>query len=400
MSLFLQLPQEIIDVLVDYLHETEGRQQTRVCSLIHRSFTYRAHYYLFSTIQFSSDNSPVGRGKSQRICLLNEILHRKPYIAGLVRDIHLCLTPSDSRWITEDSEVLETMRLLIKLGCAPRKCVIEKHRYAWRPQIYNPRVFMEVFVQEIVAPTVTHLEIRGLHGVPADFPSSFANLNTLVVEDVAFDAPVLQIPPTSSPRILDLDLRDLDRVPEISGLPITRGIYDLDLTHLQRLKVSLWFKMMHRLVTGLFSLAAAHLQSLSLLYVDEYITTMDISQLKRLRVLELHFNTHRDFPVQLSDVIHSMSCSGVLEEVKVEVTVGFDSWKSFISRLDGWAQLDASLCIISSGREFRYTCLFRYPCREGEFEERRSELLDLIQWNLPLSFATPKLSMYHNLTSY
>ncbi|KIM35859.1 hypothetical protein M413DRAFT_325876 [Hebeloma cylindrosporum] len=273
MSLFLQLPQEIIDVLVDYLHKTEGRQQTRVCSLIHRSFTYRAHYYLFSTIQFSPDNSPGGRGKSQRISRLNEILHRKPHIAEFVRNIHLCLSPSDSRWITEDSEVLDTMRLLIKLGCAPRKCVIKKTRYTWRPKIHNPRVFMEVFVQEIVAPTVSYLEIRGLQGVPADFLSSFANLNTLVMDDVAFDGPALEIPPTSSPRILDLDLRDLDRVPEVSGFPITQGIYDLDLTHLHRLKVFLSSRKMCQLVTRIFSLAAARLHSLSLSFVEDYINS-------------------------------------------------------------------------------------------------------------------------------
>ena len=126
MSSFLQLPQEVVDDIVDYLHQTEGRQEMRVCSLIHDSFTYRAQYHLFSSIQFSSDSSP-GRGRrSQRICLLNEILHRKPYIAEFVRDIHICLSPFDAEWITEDSDILDTLRLLVGLGCTPRKCVVEK----------------------------------------------------------------------------------------------------------------------------------------------------------------------------------------------------------------------------------------------------------------------------------
>lgn len=274
MSLFLQLPQEVVDALVDYLHKTEGRQQTRVCSLIHRSFTYRAQYYLFSSIQFSSDTSRGGRRRFQRICHLNEILRRKPYIAEFVRDIHIYLSPSEAEWITEDSDILDTMRLLISSGCAPRKCVIEKMPYSWSPKILNPSIFMKGFVQEIVAPTVTSLEIRGVQKIPADFLSSFANLNTLVVDDVAFDGPALEIPPTLFPRILDLDLHgQSDTIPEISGLTDTQGTYGLDLTHLHHLKAFMQSRMMCQLINGIFSLAARHLQSISLSFNHGYINS-------------------------------------------------------------------------------------------------------------------------------
>jgi len=274
MSLFLQLPQEMVDALVDYLHQTEGRQQTRVCSLIHRSFTYRAQYYLFSSIKFSSGTSRGRRMRSQRICHLNEILRRKPYIAEFVRDIHICLSPLDAEWITEDLDILDTMRLLIRSGCAPRKCVVEKKPYSWSPKILNPPVFMKGFVQEIVAPTVTSLEIRGVQRVPADFISSFANLNTLVVDDVTFDGPALEIPPTSHPRIFDLDLHgQVSIVPQISGFTDTQAIYGLDLTHLRRLKAFMQSRMMCRLLNGIFSLAARHLQSLSLSFNHGYINS-------------------------------------------------------------------------------------------------------------------------------
>jgi hypothetical protein len=267
MSVFLQLPQETVDALVDYLHETEGQQQMRVCSLIHRSFTPRAQYYLFSSIRFSSDIAPRGRKRSQRIRYLNGILRRKPYIAEFVRDIHLCLSPSDAEWITEDSDFLDTMKLLASSGCAPRKFVLEKKPYSWCPTILNPRVFMQEFVQEIVAPTVTSLEIRGMQGVPVDFIPSFKNLNTLLVDAVAFFGSGLDIPPTSLPRILELDFRGhLDRIPEISGLTDSQGIDGLDLTHLHCLKAFVESHQTWRLVNGIFSLAAGHLQLLSLEY--------------------------------------------------------------------------------------------------------------------------------------
>jgi len=274
MSSFLQLPQEVVDTIVDYLHQTEGRQEMRLCSLIHGSFTYRAQYHLFSSIQFSSDSPSGRRRRSQRICHLNEILHRKPYIAEFVRDIHIRLSPSDAEWITEDSDILDTLTLLVSLGCAPRKCVIEKKRYSWSPRILNPPVFMKGFVQEIVAPTVTSLEIRGVQRVPSDFLASFANLITLVVDDVVFDGPALEISPSSFPRILDLDIHgQLDAVPEISGLTDTQGLYGLDLTHLLRLKAFMQSRMMCRLVNGVFSLAARHLQSISLSFNDGYINS-------------------------------------------------------------------------------------------------------------------------------
>jgi hypothetical protein len=280
---------------------------------------------------------------------------------------------------------------------------------------------MKGFVQEIVGPTVTSLEIRGVQRVPADFLSSFANLNTLVVDDVAFDGPALEIPPTSFPRILDLDLHgQLDTVPEISGLTDTQGIYGLDLTHLHRLKAFMQSRMMCRLVNGIFSLAARHLQSISLSFNDGYINSefsfgyvlmwhdhkfeflgvMNISQLKRLRVLDLHFRTHRDFHVQLGDVIHSMSSVTALEEVNVQVDLDFrTSWEQFMGPFDEWTKLDVSLCAIASRREFRYTCLITCPITfdESRFEERRSWLLDVMMGKLPLASATPKLSMYHDL---
>jgi len=130
MSIFLQLPQETVDTFVDYLYETEGRQQMRVCSLVHPSFTPRAQYYLFSKIRFSSDIAPRDKRRTQRIHYLNEILLRKPYIAEFVRDIHLCLSPTDTEWITEASGFLDTMRLLASSGCAPRKFILEKVFYS------------------------------------------------------------------------------------------------------------------------------------------------------------------------------------------------------------------------------------------------------------------------------
>jgi len=132
----------------------------------------------------------------------------------------------------------------------------------------------------------------------------------------------------------------------------------------------------------------------------EFLGVMNISQLKRLRVLELHFRTHRGFHVQLSGVIQSLSSDTALEEVDIQVDldVGRASWDQFMGQFDDWAKLDASLCAISSQRELRYTCLIIYPTTlESRFEERRLGLSDAMMGKLPLASATPKLSMFHDL---
>lgn len=136
----------------------------------------------------------------------------------------------------------------------------------------------------------------------------------------------------------------------------------------------------------------------------EFLGVMNISQLKQLRVLELHFRTHRGFHAQLSDVIHSMTLNITLEEVNVQIDLDFpgrNSWKQFMGPFDEWTRLDVSLCAIASRREFRYTCLITCPTTfedESRFEERRSGLSDIMMEKLPLASATPKLSMYHNLS--
>ena len=134
---------------------------------------------------------------------------------------------------------------------------------------------MKGFVQEIVAPTVTSLEIRGVQRVPADFISSFANLNTLVVDDIAFDGPAFEISPTSFPRILDDLHGQLSIVPEILGFTDMQGTHGLDLTHLHRLKGPgfMQSRMMCWLLNGIFSLAASHLHSVSLSFNHGYINS-------------------------------------------------------------------------------------------------------------------------------
>ena len=125
---------------------------------------------------------------------------------------------------------------------------------------------------------------------------------------------------------------------------------------------------------------------------------MDIYRLRRLRVLGLHFYTHRDFLFQLSDVIHSLPSDGPLKEINIQLDISIlaPSWEEFIGASDKWTRLDASLCTISSQKEFRYTCLIDLPQQTKEFQKWRSGLLDIMKGNLPLASATPKLSMYHD----
>jgi len=128
-----------------------------------------------------------------------------------------------------------------------------------------------------------------------------------------------------------------------------------------------------------------------------FLAVMDIYQLKRLRVLDLHFSTQRDFLFQLGDVIHSLPSDGPLKEINVQVDIDDNglSREEFIGASDQWTRLDACLCTISSQKEFRYACLIRLSCQTKQFENWTSGLLDIIKGKLPLASATPKLSMYH-----
>lgn len=70
----------------------------------------------------------------------------------------------------------------------------------------------------------------------------------------------------------------------------------------------------------------------------ECLGAMNISQLKRLRVLELHFRTHRGFHVQLSGVIHSLSSDTALEEVNISsilMSVGLHGNSFWVRSMSG-----------------------------------------------------------------
>ncbi len=125
---------------------------------------------------------------------------------------------------------------------------------------------------------------------------------------------------------------------------------------------------------------------------------MDIYKLKRLRVLELHFSTQRDFLFHFSDVISSLPSDGPLKgiNIQVDIVVNSLSREEFIGASDQWTRLDASLCVISSQKEFRYACLIRLPYQTEQSEKWSTGLLDIIEGKLPLASAAPKLSMYHD----
>ncbi|KDR74466.1 hypothetical protein GALMADRAFT_157667 [Galerina marginata CBS 339.88] len=100
----LQLPQELIDDIIDILSAQESWQAVARCLLVARSFVVRARRHLFSKISTREYVFPSpGRGDSEKIDRLLEILQEDPLrdshpLALYVRSLRVSMFPaSDTR---------------------------------------------------------------------------------------------------------------------------------------------------------------------------------------------------------------------------------------------------------------------------------------------------------------
>ena len=184
----LQLSQELIDEIIDDT-VTPMKKDLMSLSLVCRAFRPRCEKHIFTSIRFS--NIAVGWGtttsdRGKRILKFLDILSRKPYIAGHVRELHLGVG-EDQEWIMEPG-FLKIMDFIRQSGLPLKKFELRLTGITGTrgQKIANPRRFAKSFCAPFITPFLSSLYIRDLDDVPLTLVADCANLKTLDIVRTRF----------------------------------------------------------------------------------------------------------------------------------------------------------------------------------------------------------------------
>ncbi|KAK7688092.1 hypothetical protein QCA50_008462 [Cerrena zonata] len=85
------LPPEIIDYVIDFLHE--DKPDLRSCSLVARAFSASSQLHLFHSLRLEW-NYMLGLGFAYIVPFFHEHLH--PSLRSYIRNVHICQNPPPS----------------------------------------------------------------------------------------------------------------------------------------------------------------------------------------------------------------------------------------------------------------------------------------------------------------
>ena len=188
----LRLSQEIIDEIIDHVPKHKDLMSL---SLVCQALRPRCEKHLFTSIRFSNIASSWSR-KTGRFKFKDfiDILFRKPYIAGYIRELHLGVGYGrDPELTVEDPGFLKIMDLIGESanGFRIKRVELAGSRTGPTRKIANPRRFAESLCAPFTTPFLSSLCIKDLDDVPITLVTGCPNLKSLDLIRTTFGGPDL-----------------------------------------------------------------------------------------------------------------------------------------------------------------------------------------------------------------
>ncbi|RDB28201.1 hypothetical protein Hypma_001510 [Hypsizygus marmoreus] len=365
-----ELPQEIIDTIIDNLSTYKDKPTLKSCALASSSLRHSSQKHLFSWT-ILSNNSACDR--------LYPLLIENPTLRSYVHDIILMTSESDQKtspqWLNMNTNLARILDILPSL----RSCSLSMYdEIDWKDIHPNTTACAALF-RVLALPSLDSIEIDGLTGIPVSFFDIPNHIEKLALNSVAFTKMTSDACAASSPQPGSLSVKALVFMPNTKAFvnedPDT--IFALT-THpescfsrLTDLRVHVSRDIFHILLP-IFNASATSLTSLELNHAyapSEYrdgrgLNTFqfNLSNFTHLRQLSLrlsiYYYTFAALPPILLTAAHHLtillaSSTSALARID-SLTVVFKPHKlrasyeismpQCVSDLDIWSQLDAAIC--------------------------------------------------------
>lgn len=194
----MRLPQEIIDVVIDHLHDDSV--SLRNCSVVCKAFYGPSITHIFRTATLRSHTMDEDTGPY--LChAFERLIERSPHIAFHVREIQILqgsmLRSRDRRYkawaILDGTGTLP--RIFRQL---PRLTSLTLRSFGTGVSWTNMHSSLQISLcNTLAAPSLHTLELRGIHDVPATVFRWFQGLKNLTLISCMFDASLEMVATTS-----------------------------------------------------------------------------------------------------------------------------------------------------------------------------------------------------------
>ncbi|PPQ96804.1 hypothetical protein CVT26_006229 [Gymnopilus dilepis] len=369
------LPQEIIDLILDYVFVLGHDSTTDIstCALICRAFRPRCQMHLFRKVELTSSET---RNRVERINDFQTILHCSNNIALYVQAIRLTIWSHDSAWLACYSALAALLSQIIELGGCPQELEIEGSD-PFIPQAFPERAALNESASypfQLITPSITSIRLSAVSNVPPALLSGCPNLTRLrlVCTDVNTldDHSVLEVDPArSKPQIESLEF---DRPTGTMRVVLDTFEKTTAIVDLSRLKVlrSTINRQNIRYIEKIVNASANHLEEIHLrsssMYGEFYYEDwdeipfhFDFEHILNLRILSLavavdrtlELGTTEEIFENICGVIKSIPRTGVFETLNLHAELELTDMVTFIEEFESsWHLLEFSIVALASKR--------------------------------------------------
>lgn len=203
------LPQDIIDTIVDILHESGDLKSLKACSGAARCFLHPCRRHIFASVDISAngrpykwDPEPTGPGVDVLGERFHALLVRSPYITQYVRTLRAhARNGREAQWLTHSDElpaVLAELTHLVRLDIGAR--------VAMRWADCTPAL-RSAFLSLLATSPLRTLRLQTVVGLPVSVVEQFGALHAVHLLDVPLAPPGADVPVGGGGSISRANLR-------------------------------------------------------------------------------------------------------------------------------------------------------------------------------------------------
>jgi len=200
-STIIQLSQEIIDAIVDFVTHNSARNRNGLgplgrdilnCSLVSRSFYHRSQFYIFEVVHVREESSDKLR--TRRLLAIRKIMRNNPRISCFVQEIVLeCSFFQRAWWVADDSLFLEFVQSIAGNGRPLRKLQLfgnyKSDEGYGVVHIPNFERLLVHFFRPFIIPSITTLVLEYLDNIQVEVITECVNLVNLELSQVGLVKP-------------------------------------------------------------------------------------------------------------------------------------------------------------------------------------------------------------------
>ncbi|KAF8966435.1 hypothetical protein BDZ97DRAFT_1917540 [Flammula alnicola] len=185
----MDVPQDVIDTIIDIVGQTDDKKTLSVLSLVCRSFLPQSRKSLFATIHLTRTGHrnrwrpyyPIGRGVDILGRRLFNLLQSSPHLFQYIRTLKMyAWSTSEFIWMTQEDEAVSIIRACTRLQAFEFGSEVEIRWPMMNPSLQSSLEHL------MYSPQLQSLTLLNVKSIPTLLLLAFGSRTTLRLEEISF----------------------------------------------------------------------------------------------------------------------------------------------------------------------------------------------------------------------